>query len=110
MNITVRKSTWTLVEKECFIQLYKIHRINFANYVPYFENRTLTQIKSFYYNQKFNNRQLEIKKLNNDNFQNSLLKVQSQSSDSVGQSKDLTVNEAADADNADMLDFCNIMM
>ncbi|CAL6040603.1 Conserved_hypothetical protein [Hexamita inflata] len=80
---TVMRKTWTSLEKERFVQLYKIHRINFDLYIPHFENRTLSQIKSFYYNQKYNNRQLENQKQRNDEFQNSLLKAYSQSFDSV---------------------------
>ena len=42
---------WSDDEKQLFESLYKKHKRNFKLYVPHFENRTQSQLKSFYYNE-----------------------------------------------------------
>ncbi|CAL5985329.1 Conserved_hypothetical protein [Hexamita inflata] len=44
------KRAWTLLEKTQFTHLYKKYQKNFKLYIPHFEGRTESQIKSFYQN------------------------------------------------------------
>ncbi|CAL6096032.1 SANT/Myb_domain [Hexamita inflata] len=56
-----RSNGWTRLEIQLFKQLYKSYKKRFDSYVPYFQNRTESQIKSFFYNvQHFN--KIEIQK------------------------------------------------
>ncbi|CAL5985276.1 SANT/Myb_domain [Hexamita inflata] len=41
---------WSYLEKQLFKQLYKQYKTTFSSYVPYFETRSESQIRSFYYN------------------------------------------------------------
>ncbi|CAL6096022.1 SANT/Myb_domain [Hexamita inflata] len=41
---------WSYHEKQLFKQLYKTYKTAFSAYVPYFETRSESQIRSFYYN------------------------------------------------------------
>ncbi|CAL5985341.1 SANT/Myb_domain [Hexamita inflata] len=52
------KRTWNQEERNNFIKLYKKYKRNFKQYVPHFENRTESQIKSFYQNVIHNNKQI----------------------------------------------------
>ncbi|CAL6069530.1 SANT/Myb_domain [Hexamita inflata] len=52
------KRTWTQDERNKFIILYKEYKRDFKQYVPHFENRTESQIKSFYQNVVHNNKQI----------------------------------------------------
>ncbi|CAL5985225.1 Conserved_hypothetical protein [Hexamita inflata] len=42
--------TWNKNDKALFVELHRRYGIAFENYQQYFPNRTLKQIKSFYYN------------------------------------------------------------
>ncbi|CAL5985284.1 SANT/Myb_domain [Hexamita inflata] len=57
-NTQQRKKTgsWSQEEIDLFRELYKIHNKQFPKYVPHFHTRTLSQIKSFYYNVIYYNR------------------------------------------------------
>ncbi|CAL6112481.1 SANT/Myb_domain [Hexamita inflata] len=52
---------WSDEEKALFEQLFKSYEIAFAYYVQYFQNRTESQIKSFYYNVVYSNKQIAAK-------------------------------------------------
>ncbi|CAL5985210.1 SANT/Myb_domain [Hexamita inflata] len=52
---------WSDEEKVLFEQLFKSYEIAFAYYVQYFQNRTESQIKSFYYNVVYSNKQIAAK-------------------------------------------------
>ncbi|CAL6096024.1 SANT/Myb_domain [Hexamita inflata] len=60
-KVQERPNGWTRLEIQLFKQLYKSYKKRFDSYVPYFTNRSESQIKSFYYNvQHFN--KIEIQK------------------------------------------------
>ncbi|CAL6025404.1 SANT/Myb_domain [Hexamita inflata] len=48
--------TWSREEKNKLQELYKLYKIEFKQYVPHFNDRSESQIKSFYYNTIFKNR------------------------------------------------------
>ncbi|CAL5985259.1 SANT/Myb_domain [Hexamita inflata] len=47
---------WTEEEQTIFKRLYKLHRTKFDMYVPYFNDRSESQIRSFYYNVLYYNK------------------------------------------------------
>ncbi|CAL6072399.1 SANT/Myb_domain [Hexamita inflata] len=47
---------WTAQEQQMFTKLFKQHRIDFKKYLPFFESRTESQLRSYYYNVLHNNK------------------------------------------------------
>ncbi|CAL6040571.1 Conserved_hypothetical protein [Hexamita inflata] len=102
ITLTVIRNRWTLQEKERFIQLFKVHNINFDKYVPHFENKTASQIKSFYRNALYNKRMRENEKQVN---QQNISYLKNQSFDSTGH-KEVVQKQANDMETLDY--FCDI--
>ncbi|CAL6115967.1 Conserved_hypothetical protein [Hexamita inflata] len=50
---------WNRKDQALFVELYKEHEIAFDKYLPSFPGRTESQIKSFYHNVLYKNRQVE---------------------------------------------------
>ncbi|CAL5985233.1 SANT/Myb_domain [Hexamita inflata] len=47
---------WTAQEQQMFTKLFKQHRIDFKKYLPFFESRTESQLRSYYHNVLHNNK------------------------------------------------------
>ncbi|CAL6112495.1 SANT/Myb_domain [Hexamita inflata] len=54
---------WKKQDKALFLDLHKKFDKKFSKYQPYYPDRTIDQIKSFYYNVKYKIKQLKIKQL-----------------------------------------------
>ncbi|CAL6064217.1 Conserved_hypothetical protein [Hexamita inflata] len=54
------KRTWTLLEQTKFTHLYKKYKKDFQLYIPHFDGRTESQIKSFYQNVVHNNKMIHL--------------------------------------------------
>ncbi|CAL5985206.1 SANT/Myb_domain [Hexamita inflata] len=63
---------WSKKDQALFVELHKEHEIAFDKYLPFFPGRTETQIKSFYHNVLYKNRQVEkrCEKYQNNTYEN----------------------------------------
>ncbi|CAL6072497.1 Conserved_hypothetical protein [Hexamita inflata] len=55
---------WTKQEKSKFLRLFKMYGVQFKMYVPFFQNRKVSQIKSYYHNVIHRNKVIQAEQKN----------------------------------------------
>ncbi|CAL6112483.1 SANT/Myb_domain [Hexamita inflata] len=65
MDLTkVVRIRWTKQEKSEFVRLFKTYGVQFKMYVPFFQNRKVSQIKSYYHNVIHKNKVIQAEQKN----------------------------------------------